>query len=330
MTAPVPMAQVWRGDMVECTHLGHAAIVDETGALVAAWGDPKAEIYPRSSCKMLQALPLIESGAADAYHLTPEHLALACASHNAADIHTSRVTTWLASLDLTDADLRCGAQVPNDKEARFALIRAVQKPCQYHNNCSGKHSGFLTLSRHLGAGPEYNDIDHPVQVAIKSAFEDMTGAASQRFAIDGCSAPNHTTTVEGLARAMAQMASDRSGSRGAAAGRLVEAMRAFPELVAGEGRACTALMRDMSDGVVKTGAEGVFTAILPALKMGVALKITDGATRASEAAITALLVQLGVLDVGSPAASLMNKDIRNWRGTKTGAIRADKSLRVKA
>ncbi len=169
MSNPVPLTEIWRGPMIESLHLGHAVICDDTGQIVQAWGDPELAIYPRSSAKMIQALPLIESGAAAAHGLTTEHLALACASHNAAAIHTGRVLAWLADLGLSDDDFRCGPQEPDDIPARDGLIRAGKTPCQYHNNCSGKHSGFLTLTRHLGAGPEYIDIDHPVQRACIEA-----------------------------------------------------------------------------------------------------------------------------------------------------------------
>ena len=325
MVNAVPMAEVWRGELLESVHSGHAVICDEQGQIVQSWGDPDALIYPRSSCKMIQALPLIESGAAKAFGLKSEHLALSCASHNAAEIHTSRVNAWLGDLGLNDDDFRCGPQLPPDIEARNQLIRAQEEPCQVHNNCSGKHAGFLTLSKHIGGAAEYVEIDHPIQVSIKSAFEETTGENSPLWAIDGCSAPNHACTVKGLASAMAGFASakTRSDARSTAMVQLTEAMMAHPELVAGEGRACTALMRACNGrAAVKTGAEAVFIAILPELKLGVALKIIDGATRASECAITSILVKLGVLDANHPVAQEYGLPIqKNRRGLVTGQIR---------
>jgi len=322
--AAVPMVEMWRGDLLESLHCGHAAICDERGEIVKAWGDAGALIYPRSSCKMIQALPLLTSGAAAARGLTTEQLALACASHNGAAIHTDRVQLWLKDLGLGDDDLRCGPQDPPDTEASHALIRADASPCQYHNNCSGKHSGFLTLNQHLGAGPDYVEPDHPVQIAVRAAFEDVTGAESPGYGIDGCSAPNFQTTVHGLARAMSWFAtaSDRSDGQSKAATALVEAMMKHPELVAGEGRACTRLMRLMRGRVaVKTGAEGVFIAILPKRRLGIALKIADGATRASESAITALLVALGELDAMDPEVqALMTPDLLNRRGIAAARV----------
>ncbi|WP_146347996.1 asparaginase [Falsiphaeobacter marinintestinus] len=325
MTSPIPMAEIWRGNLLESVHLGHGVVCDDTGQIVQAWGDSDALIYPRSSCKMVQALPLITSGAAARQGLTKEQLALSCASHNGAAIHTDRVNRWLADLGLGDDDFRCGPQEPDDRDARDALIRGYEAPCQVHNNCSGKHAGFLTLSQYMGAGSEYIDIDHPVQQSVRAAFEDVTGMDSPGYAPDGCSAPNFQTSLHGLARAMAWFASagDRSDRQSQAAVQLVDAMTAHPDLVAGEGRACTELMRAMGGKVaIKTGAEAVFVAILPEQKLGVALKITDGATRASECAIAAILCSLGVLDPDHPATrTRMNTSIRNRRDVETGSVR---------
>ncbi len=323
--AAAEMVGLWRGGMLESRHAGHAVICDEKGNIVEAWGEPEAVIFPRSSCKMLQALPLIESGAADAAGLTDAHLALACASHKGAAIHTDRVTRWLSDLGLSESDLRCGPQLPDDPEARKALVCSAARPCQIHNNCSGKHTGFLTLTRHLRAGPEYIDPAHPVQIAVKSAFEEVTGLISPGFGIDGCSAPNFATTVHGLARAMAffAAANPEGPTRQRAAARLTGAMTAYPELVSGETGASTAFMRAMGGKVaVKSGAEGIFVAILPERKLGVALKIVDGGSRGSEAAITALLLRLGVLTAGHPVvARYLSGPQLNRRGMVTGEMR---------
>lgn len=324
MSQSIPMVEIWRGDLLESLHLGHAVVCDASGQIVESWGDAEKVIYPRSSCKMLQALPLIESGAADAYHLGVEQLALSCASHQGADIHTDRVGVWLKELGLSVSDFRCGAQKPSDKDAHEALIRAGKNPCQIHNNCSGKHSGFLTLTKHLGAGSEYVEVDHPVQLASRLAFEEMTGETSAGYGIDGCSAPNYSTSISGLARAMARMAApEGTGIRAQACTRLVEAMRTYPELVAGEGRACTELMRAMGGKVaIKTGAEAVFVAILPEQGLGMAVKIADGGTRAAECAITGLLVKYGVLDRNHPMAKKrLHGPILNWNGMNTGHMR---------
>ncbi len=330
MSQAQPLVEIWRGEFLESIHNGHAVVCDAAGNIVAAWGDPEQVILPRSSSKMLQALPLVESGAAAAAGLTSEQLALSCASHQGAAIHTERVAKWLGDLGLSDDDLRCGPQPPNDAPARHALRDHGESPCQMHNNCSGKHTGFLTLNRHLHAHAEYIEVDHPVQKAVKDAFEEMTGMETFGYGIDGCSAPNFATTVAGLARAMARMA-DPSGLgsvREAAARSLVAAMREHPLLVAGEGRACSELMAAMDGKVaVKTGAEGVFVAILPEQGLGVALKIEDGATRASESAMAAILVRLGVLSPDHPLAiKRLRPAILNRRDIDTGSVRPAKAF----
>ena len=321
-----PLIEVWRGDLLECLHVGHAVVCNSDGEVVQSWGDPGALIYPRSACKMIQALPLIESGAADAVGLTSEQLALSCASHIASDIHTSRVSRWLADLGLGESDLRCGNQEPGDIDARDVLIRKGEQPCQIHNNCSGKHSGFLTYSRHVNAGPEYVEVDHPLQIAVRAAFEETTGETSPCFGIDGCSAPNFATSVTGLARAMAKFATagNRGGTRDQAMTRLVAAMMKHPELISGEGKACTELMRAaQGKAAIKGGADGVYTAILPREGLGVALKIVDGNGAAREGAIAALLIHLGVLQAGDPiAAQWINRKMTNRRGLTTGILRA--------
>jgi len=319
------MVELWRGGLMESRHLGHAVICDAEGQVEQVWGDADAVIFPRSSCKMLQALPLVESGAADAAGLTERQLSFACASHMGAALHRNAAAGWLAGLGLGEADLRCGAHEPEDRAERNRLIEAHEAPCQLHNNCSGKHSGFLTLNRHLGGGPEYTDIDHPVQRAARAAFEEVTGEDSPGWGIDGCSAPNFATSVEGLARAMGRFAGalGSGDARDRAMHRLTLAMADHPEMVSGEGGACTELMRAMGGRVtLKGGAEGVYVAILPRQRLGVALKIADGSDRGKDAAITALLIRLGVLDAAHPAAQRrLNGPQRNWRGREASVLR---------
>ena len=316
--AAVPICHVERGGRIESVHHGHAVVLGP-GGIRAAWGDPSAVIFPRSSCKMVQALPMLEAGLDPG----PERLALACASHDGAAIHTDRVRAWLSDLGLGESDLRCGAHEPKDRAARDGLIRSGAAPDQVHNNCSGKHAGFLAITRHLRAGPEYVDPDHPLQRAIRTAFEEVTGEESPGYGIDGCSAPNFACTLEGLARAAMRFATAGEGdARGRAMSRAREAMMRHPDLVAGEGRACTVLMRAAAEPLaLKTGAEGVFLAILPRQGLGVAVKAADGATRAAECAVADVLVRLGALDPAHPGArAFRDPPIRNWRGVETGRI----------
>lgn len=322
MMAAVDLIEFWRGGLRESVHRGHAVVWDR-GGMVAAWGDPDAVIFPRSSCKMIQALPLLESGAADAAGLGPLQLALACASHSGARMHAEGVRDWLHGLGLGEGDLRCGTHMPWDAAENRRLTCLDEAPCQFHNNCSGKHAGFLTWNRHHKGTAEYHLPEHPLQQAIRAATEEVTGETIAGLGIDGCSAPNFAVSVAGLARAMAGFASPAADGRGRAMRRLTEAMAMHPELVAGEGRACTDLMRAMGGRVaVKTGAEAVFVAIAPERGLGIALKVTDGGTRGSEAAITALLVHHGLLDANHPAVGkYLTGPIRNWRGTEVAERR---------
>lgn len=325
MTQAHPMVEIWRGPFCESHHAGFAVITNARGEVIDGWGDIDTVILPRSSVKMIQALPLVTSGAADEAGLTTEQLALACASHEGAPIHSARVEAWLKDLGLSETDLICGPQMSRDRNTRTALIKEDKGACRIHNNCSGKHCGFLTLTKHLGAGPDYVDPAHPVQRAALEAFETVTEETSPGFGIDGCSAPNFATTLRGLGRAMGYFAGAKEGSDtlSSAAFRLAQAMRLHPDLVAGEGRACTELMQAANGkAAIKTGAEGVFTAILPEQGLGVALKITDGGTRASECAIAAILVKLGALDPNDPRVKKrLNPGIPNFAGTNTGEIK---------
>lgn len=320
--APV-LVEITRGPFVESRHRGHIAVASASGEIVEGWGDPAKVVLPRSSAKMLQALPLVESGAGAG--LSGERLALACASHSGETRHVEKVGDWLGDLGLDEDALLCGPQASRDEALRHAMIRDGEAPTRIHNNCSGKHTGFLMLAKHLGAGPDYVDPDHPVQRAVRAAFEEMCGEESAGFGVDGCSAPNFAASLGGIARAMARYATlgGGSGARDKAARALREAMIAYPELVSGRGRACAELMQAAKgEAAIKTGAEGFFVAILPGLGLGVALKIEDGATRASEVAMAAVLVRLGVLDRDDPVvARYLKRPILNWDGLHVGEER---------
>ncbi|QFU07278.1 L-asparaginase II [Rhodobacteraceae bacterium THAF1] len=321
MADATPLIELWRGDLSESIHRGHAVVMDDTGQVVHAWGDPDAIIFPRSSCKMLQALPMVEAGV----KLSTERLALACASHEGAPEHVAAVRDWITEQGYSDDDFLCGHEAPRDREAKHAMIRAGGSPDQAHNQCSGKHAGFLHFQRHLGAKGAYVDPNGPVQKAVRAAFEEVTQENSPGFGIDGCAAPNFATSVSGLARAMTAFATatEGQGARQSAMAALRDAMMAHPWLVAGTGKATTRLMEAAKGkAAVKIGAEGVYVAMLPELRMGVALKIADGAGRGADAAMAAILVKLGVLAATDPAVTdLIDAPILNRAGEPVGAIR---------
>ena len=332
--APPVLAEVTRGTMVESRHRGAAAVVDPTGHVVRAWGDIEALIYPRSSIKPLQALPLVESGAADAFALGDAELALACASHQGEPRHAATVAAWLAKLGLGVDDLACGPQVPSGPAAAEALFRAGEEPSRLHNNCSGKHTGMLATARHLGAPTAgYAALTHPVQQRVLGTFETMCGLdlSDAPRGIDGCSLPVIAMPLGNLALGMARFAdpADQPEGRQRAAARLRQAMAAEPFMVHGSDTFVTDCITACGEAVlVKGGAEGMFTAALPALGLGVAVKIEDGAARASEVAMANILAGLGVFDDRATAALArwLTEPLRNWAGTAVGEVRPAAAL----
>lgn len=328
MSQPPPLVETTRGPIVESRHFGHVVVARANGEIVEAWGDPSKIVLPRSSAKMMQALPLLESGAGA--RLSSEQLALACASHSGEQRHVDKVNSWLADLGLDEHALCCGPQASRDEALRDDMIRRGEPPTRVHNNCSGKHAGFLTLVRHIGATLDYVDPANPVQLAVKSAFEELCEESSPGYGIDGCSAPNFAASLSGIAVAMAKfaVAHGDGSARGRAMTALRDAMIAHPELVSGKGRACAALMAAAAGkAAVKTGAEGFFVAILPEQGLGVALKIEDGATRASEAAMAAILVRLGVVSAEDPrVGAFLTPKVENWDGLHVGDVRPCETL----
>lgn len=292
-------------------------------------GTTDQPIYPRSAVKPLQALPLIESGAADHYALSEREIALACASHSGEPDHVRCVAGWLTRIGLSCADLECGAHPPYDGAAQKALIRSGAAPTPCHNNCSGKHAGFLSTARFLGepvAG--YIQPGHPVQQRVRQALADMcdTPLGNARSAIDGCGIPVFGIPLRALALAMARMVTGEglSDARRAAARRICAAMTREPFMVAGSSRFCTLAMQSARGAlVVKTGAEGVFLAGLPQRGLGIALKIDDGAHRGSEAALAGLIDRIGAVDdtVASYLRQVADQPLRNRVNRVVGAVR---------
>lgn len=324
------LVEVTRGAVVESRHRGIVAVTDAAGAVVAAWGDTERAVYPRSAIKPLQALPLIETGAAEGFALGDAEIALACASHNGEAEHVAGVIGLLERIGLAADDLECGAQSPIGREAALVRVRAGEAPSALTNTCSGKHAGFLTTAVHLGektAG--YIKSGHAVQRRVAETLAEMTGCdvATGPVAIDGCGIPTIAVPLAAVARAMARLAVPESLAppRAAAARRIVAAMTAHPGLLAGRERYDTAVMEAGRGAfVVKSGAEGVHTAIVPGLGLGCALKIEDGAGRAAEVAMTAVLRHLGALDdhARTEVADYLERPLINWSGKQVGVIRA--------
>ena len=323
-SAPL-VIEVTRGPVVESRHRVHAVVLDANGQVVRQWGDPDYPTFPRSASKPLQALPLILSGAADHWALSPVELALACASHGSEERHITAVSQWLERIDCTEAHLECGQHWPTHEASAYALARRGKTPCALHNNCSGKHSGFLSVARQLKVDPRgYVKQEHPVQQHIQQALEQTMGLDLNQVpvGIDGCSIPTWCVPLQALARGMARFGTGVGLPEdwATAARRLQAAMLAEPYYVAGTGRHCTRVMEAFGEQVVcKGGAEGVYAATVPELGVGLALKVEDGTARAAEVALSTVLDTLGVLPE-DPTFSVA-QELRNRNDLLVGEVR---------
>lgn len=325
--------EVTRGAVVESRHRIHAAVVDAEGRLRACAGEPDLVTFFRSAAKPLQALPLVDDGAAERYGLTLRELALCCGSHSGGAEHTAVAERILEKAGVTAAALACGPHPPFDDQARRALEEAGLEPGRLHNNCSGKHAGMMVLARARGWEPEgYERLDHPVQQRILAEVARWTRMPAEAIglATDGCGIPCFALPLRQIALSFAAFAAAaRAGERGPST--IVQAMTAHPEMVAGPGRICTALMQQAGGRLfAKVGAEGVYCVGVPGAELGIALKVEDGAARAVAPAILAVLRELDLIsedDFGALHA-LAYPELLNTRGEVVGQIRPAVRLRV--
>lgn len=328
MANPV-LVEVTRGGVVESVHRGAIAVYDADGGKLWEAGDTERPVFPRSAVKAIQALPLVETGAADAYGFGDRELALACASHSGESEHVELARAMLAKAGLDEAALECGAHWPTSHAATVALARAGGAPNALHNNCSGKHAGFLCTCRHL-------DIDHRGYVAaghreqelIRDAMEAITGAPHDdaHRGVDGCSIPTYAVPLKNLAHGFARMATGQGlgRERALAARRLMGACMAEPFLVSGTGRADLRLMQAAPGRIfVKIGAEGVYCGALPELGLGLAIKCDDGAGRGAETIVAALLARLLKADtaLSSTLMEIATAAVESRVGARVGEVR---------
>jgi L-asparaginase II len=322
------LVELTRGKLIESAHRGAIAIARPSGELCLALGESSRPVFPRSSVKALQAIPLIESGAADRFAFGAPELALACASHSGSKRHTMLVADMLRRAGLNYCALTCGAHMPADDSAANELIATGAIPSSLHNNCSGKHVGMLATARHCGEPTEgYWLPEHPVQARILAVLRELTGAAlpADVRAIDGCSVPTWAIALRDLAQAFARFVTGdgMGGARAAVCQQIAEACWSEPELVAGPGRLDTLALKHLKRRLfLKTGAEGIYCGALPWLGLGFALKIDDGAKRASEFVVGAMIDRLFADASGiSPTRRL-----ENWRGLMVGEARIADAL----
>ncbi|MBV8752375.1 MAG: asparaginase [Hyphomicrobiales bacterium] len=336
MANPV-LIEILRGSRVESVHRGAVCVVDADGATVLSLGDVAQPVFPRSAVKALQALPLVEGGAADHYRLGDEELAIACGSHGGAPAHVAVVERMLARAGLDVAALECGAHRPSHAPSAEALLRVGRAPSALHNNCSGKHAGFLCVARHLGVEHRrYVATSHPVQQAVKATIEELAGVTIEKdqCAVDGCSVPTWAVPLANLAQAFARFGTGGglSAARANAAARLRAACARHPFFVAGTARFATVAMERLRErAFVKGGAEGVFCCALPDQGLGIAFKCDDGAGRAAEALMAALMIRLMKLDAAERAIldRFARPAMSNWNGVEIGRIRPTAVVRAK-
>ena len=321
--------------------------MDADGAVHTQFGDITRPVFPRSAIKVLQALPLVASGAAERWHLSDEELALACASHGGEPRHAQTAASMLAKAGVDAAVLECGAHWPYNDGAIKALAAAGQTPSALHNNCSGKHAGFVCLgcwmSDQGGAGSDrraflrgYVRPEHAVMREVSAALQATTGHDLAHTAVgtDGCSIPTYAVPLRHLAHAFAKVGSGigLSPEHQRAAKRLRAAVAAAPFMVAGSGRFDSRVMERFGERVFcKVGAEGVYCAALPELGLGVAIKMDDGNTaRACEVVMAAVIE--GLLPLTDTDATFMRTlsdvTLKNWNGIEVGQLRAAPELRT--
>jgi L-asparaginase II len=306
----------YRGSLLESRHRVHVAVVDASGRLVARAGDPEYRTFWRSAAKPFQALPLVEDGVVEQFGLMRQDLALACASHSSERGQVALVREFLQRVGCSERDLMCGPHRPlsdavaKDYETRGQRLTAV------HSNCSGKHTGMLGLAKHHGWPTEfYARIDHPVQQRCLKSVSEYTDVPAKDVgvAVDGCGVACFALPLRNMALAYTRIPP-----------LILEAMVVHPELIAGEGRPCTEMMRAHPGRVVaKVGAEGVYSAFLIREALGVTLKVEDGHSFASALAIAAVLAELGLKP---QPAGLLTKSITNSRDETVGEMRVNGGL----
>ncbi len=333
MDNPV-LVDLWRGQLVESSHHGRVAVIDADGAVVFSAGNIDAPIFPRSAVKAFQALPLIETGAADKYGLTNSEIALACASHSGDEMHVAAANSMLTKAGLDAGALECGIHWPMDVKVAGELAASGKKPGALHNNCSGKHAGFLcTCCAQNDHILGYVEAEHKTQRHIRDVLSDITGVkhTTDTMGIDGCSIPTYAIPLKSLAYGFARFVTGQGLGleRAKAAKRIVSAIATSPEMIAGKGRFDTEIMKIFGHEVMlKLGAEGVYCGAIPSLGLGIALKCDDGTIRAAEVMMAAVIKKyLNSNKVHrTEFTALASPVLKNWNGIEVARLAATEAF----
>ncbi|MGZ3803862.1 MAG: asparaginase [Pseudobdellovibrionaceae bacterium] len=322
------VVEVLRGSVVESVHQVMAVVANEIGSITNYWGNPRFLTVPRSSIKMLQALPMIESGAADKFGLEDKYIALACSSHRGEKDHLAALSQWNEKVGIKESDFVCAAHLPYDEASATELIRKGQKPGVLCNNCSGKHSAIITTCKHLGEDPAgYDKYEHSTQKRLRKVLTETMKVDHSKapYGIDGCGIPTYAVPLQAMATGMATFINPKEApARKAAAERILRAVRSFPYYISGSDAFNTAVIeKSQGRALIKGGAEGVVCGVLPEKKVAFAIKAADGASRAAQVVAAALLLQLGGLtETEFKALSKYTQPvITNWKGDVVGQIR---------
>lgn len=312
-----------RGGVVETRHRVHAAVVDAGGRLVAETGDPELVTFWRSGAKPFQAFPLVADDVVGRFGISAPELAIMCSSHSSEPAQVQLVRDVLAKIGCSERDLMCGPHQPlSPLVAQEYATRGVRLTA-IHSNCSGNHAGMLALARHhRWPVKSYTRLEHPVQQRCLAEVSGWTGVPAERVgtAVDGCGVVCFALPLSGMARAYAMLGKGEGG-RGKS---VVEAMLRHPELVAGDGRPCTEMMRAHPGRVIaKTGAAGVYCGLLIREGRGIALKVEDGHGEAAVLAMGAVLSEMGLRPQPARFESL---PIVNTRGETVGELRVNGGL----
>ncbi|MGE5587610.1 MAG: asparaginase [Clostridia bacterium] len=331
-----PAVKVTRGSIVESVHRADVAVADSEGRVLFWVGDPGKVTYWRSCAKPVQAVPVVETGAAQRFGFEDREIAVMCASHSGEYAHIRAVAGILHKIGLTDLALACGVHPPLDRDSAKMLAACGVAPWQLHCNCSGKHAAMLAVAIHMGYSIEgYFRPDHPVQRLMLREVSLFTGVPEGDIAVgvDGCGVPVFGLPLASMARAFATLASPErlpDVACASAARRVCRAMRTHPHMVAGRGRLTTDLMQVAGDQLVaKSGAEGVYCVGILERGLGVAVKIEDGSARAAGPLVLEVLGRMGILDAGHlrALASHHHPRVLNHRGEAVGDIVLDFELK---
>lgn len=317
--------QIIRGNEIESVHTVDAIVTNNDGKIHYEFGQAGSSIFPRSAIKSLQALPIFHTGADQKFNLDQQEIALACASHTGQKIHVDKVNMWLKRMGLSVLNLECGNHMPYDKSAHEKMILSKEIATPLHNNCSGKHTGMLSVALQLNAPTKnYTHFEHPVQQLVLNTIKEICDLNDYKnnYGIDGCSIPTYYMPLKNLALGMARIGAGFNGQlvKSSACSKIFQACVNEPMYMSGETEYCYRIMKHLGKKVlVKVGAEGVMAATVPDQKLGIILKARDGAERAASAGMSAILEHLGVLAKNSEFSEY---EIKNRNGIVTGKVKA--------